>query len=216
MSFLGGLTSNISNLLNFIQDGFAIVDTESNTVYKFDTYTSYSMTKQNQVPFQPIEAGSFAVDSKIISPRKIAVTARKAVSILSDIAQLNFLPNFITSSNMSVASFKAGLLALADSPSIVNLIINNKIASYSENYTYYTLESISWQTSPDELGLVADMSFSEVRLNQVSFGTVPNPLNAVDTAQSNNGITSTQQPTPAMTNALLQPTDPNTYFNKYL
>jgi len=202
MSLLSGAGAGLGDLLAFVQDGFVIIDITSGNAYKFDTYTSNSFYKQNQVPNQPVEMGSFASDSKVISPNIINVTAYKGLSIFNLAAGTGIFGNAL--SIQSVAAFQTGLTDLANNPNLVNLFINNKVIAYSETYSYYTLETLSWEKTPNQLLLVAQMQFKEVRLTQPSFTNFQQVANPNDSSPSNNGTVQGQTPGDNNTSLLKQ------------
>ena len=169
-------SSLVNDLINFLNDGFVIVDLQTGTYFKFDTFFNNSYTKQTNVPSQPLEMGAFAVDSKQISPNVINVTASKAISIF----------NYLT--GQDIPSLKKNLETLANSPNLLAILINSKFSEYSETYSNYTLNHVYWENNPKQLHLVAQLQFTEVRLVNVSFTDMQNTASATDAQTQQNGI----------------------------
>ena len=191
-STTGSIGAAVGDLLSFIQQGFVIVDGQTGIAFQFDTYISNSFLNQARVPDQPIERNSFTLDAKQVSPNVINVTALKSLSIFNLIASTGNIP--YVNAIQDVPSFKSNLELFVKSPRLLDLFINNKISSYSETYSNYTLESLVWEQNPQQLSLVAQMQFREVRLTDVSYTSLTSVSNPTDTNTQNNGTVQPQVP----------------------
>ena len=188
-----GVASDLRSILG--KTGFMIVDPNTGLHFKFDTYFHNAYDAETNVPSQPLEYNTFSVDSKQIRPNIISVTASKGISVSSSVA--NVTSGFMGA--MSVAQFKKNLDTLAKSPNLVNIYITPLFTDYAEIYNDYVLKTLSWENHPQQLYLLANMTFQEVRMTSVQYKNIQTPIDATNTPTQNSGQA---QPVPVQTSVL--------------
>ena len=219
-NFGGAIGSGVSDLLSFLKDGFVIIDTYTNNIYKFDSYSFDSFQQLNRVPTQPLQFNTYATDSKIVTPSKVTVLAHKTISIKSLFLGSSLAPDFLNPNGQTIQSveeFKQGLTSLANAPIIVDLTLNTKVYSklYDDQYTSYTMESVRWERNPRQLFLSAEMVFVKINYTNSGQGAVYNSNNPSLANGFNNGNVSTL-PSPPNSNPIFNQFGTNSSLGRFI
>lgn len=161
-------------------------------IIEFDTYTDNTYSNQNNVAYEPLENGSFSSDSKQNSPEFITITARKSISKAGSVKQ-------------TVTDIMTTLKELNKGAKLVNIILtpmrriidegeDSFYWQYGETYSNFTLYNFSFNKNIQEIGLVANLQFQEIRLTDTEYAAGQNVASPQDTPVSQQGQI---QPTPA-------------------
>lgn len=155
--------------------GLSILDLETGDWLYFDTYIQNDYTNENRVAYEVLEQGSFSSDSKQNTPKTINIIGTKAIATATG-DQVNDL-----------ISFKQQLEQLGDSAHLVDIYLNALYGEYSNSYQNYTFTVESFEQNPEQLHLVAHMTFMQIRMTTIDYSKVTAPARPSDTTVQNNG-----------------------------
>jgi hypothetical protein len=140
--------------------GLSILDLVTGEWIYFDNYISNKFNSDNNVAYEVLEQGAFSSDSKQNNPVVLNIIGTKSIPLKS------------SQNQQDVVSFKQIIADLASSDHLVDIYLNAKYQQYSNSYQSYTLKSFDFEQNPEQLHLVANLNFQQVRMTTVDFTSV--------------------------------------------
>lgn len=158
-----------------MKDGSLIVD--------FDTYTENDFSQENRVAFEPTERDSFSSDSRQAAPFTVILTATRAISADDDDDLVNVV--------------ESKLRNLLNSTTLVRIILqpmsNNstpgtsQFFQYNKSYINMIMKKLEYKNTPEQLELVAVMTFQEFRMTDTEYTSSLVTANPENSSTSNAG-----------------------------
>jgi len=150
----------------------------------FDSYIENNYHNSNGIAFEPIEDGSFSNDSKQNTPFIVALTV---VFVIKD-------PKDKTNVNKTTIDNITNILEnLTTGVTLYHLYLapfgkpTQNYWQYGKYYQNVCLTSFDYQNTSEQLELVANLIFQQVRLTNTEYSNVQNTANPENSYLQNNG-----------------------------